>query len=365
MAIAFQFPGICIDLGRGVGQCLHYHMERKMHKVLASVLGRQQWLIMQVSGKPAGETSWRRNPVLSVPATETLLNELCSARTPAFLFWAFDPSHWLFSPPTTTLHWTVSFMFGNIPQWPCWSLSLARYDGRRDYEIFNCKILFATWDQRNQVLTPGGPAVFHLPSFALCRCEARQLGSRWDASSSMLRTSSSYSLLSSLAWPKLRGWNGPLSDVFSMHAEPHVLAHFRNINQSTKWTILYLLYQEVERSWHSHQGEEEFRDSENQLSVTWYPAGDILPAWLLVWTTWATPSGVRRILKQLVSAIWSGQQTTWGLQLCVLLSLSVAGHASLLAALKVIKLWRIPKLYCVDKACNILAQIRANYHRRW
>lgn len=45
MAVAFQFPSICIDLGRGVGRCLHYQMERKMHIVLASVLGRQWWLI--------------------------------------------------------------------------------------------------------------------------------------------------------------------------------------------------------------------------------------------------------------------------------------------------------------------------------
>lgn len=98
MAIAFQFPGTCIDLGRGVGQCLHYHMEWKMHKVLASVLGRQQWLIVQVSGRSAGETSWCRNSVLSIPVTETLLNELCSAHTPAFLVRAFDPSHCFLLP---------------------------------------------------------------------------------------------------------------------------------------------------------------------------------------------------------------------------------------------------------------------------
>lgn len=45
MAIAFQSPGICIGLGRGVGQCLHYQTERKTHIVLASVLGRQRWLV--------------------------------------------------------------------------------------------------------------------------------------------------------------------------------------------------------------------------------------------------------------------------------------------------------------------------------
>lgn len=136
----------------------------------------------------------------------------------------------------------------------------------------------------------------------------------------MLRTSSSYGLPSSLARSKIRDWDGPLSDIFRRHSEPYVLAHFRNINRSTKWTMLYLLYWDVERLWHSHRGEEEFRNSENCFPVTWYPLGDSLPAWLLVWTTWATPAAVRQILKPLVAAIWSGQQTAWGLQLCMLLS---------------------------------------------
>lgn len=46
MAIAFQFPGICIVPGRGAGQCLHYQMERKVPVVLVCVLCRQWWLIM-------------------------------------------------------------------------------------------------------------------------------------------------------------------------------------------------------------------------------------------------------------------------------------------------------------------------------
>lgn len=80
----------------------------------------------------------------------------------------------------------------------------------------------------------------------------------------MLRTSSSYSLPSSLIQFKIRGWDGPLSDIFSMASEPYILTHFRNINSSTKLTMLYLLYQDVEMLWHSHRGEEEeFRNSDN------------------------------------------------------------------------------------------------------
>lgn len=60
MAMAFQFPGICIGLGKGVGQCLYYQMERKMHIVLACMLSRQWWLIVKVSGSPVGGTSWCR-----------------------------------------------------------------------------------------------------------------------------------------------------------------------------------------------------------------------------------------------------------------------------------------------------------------
>lgn len=61
-AIVFQFPGICIDLGRRVGQCLHYQMERKMHIVLASVLGRQQWLIIALLvGQAGAESQWWRH----------------------------------------------------------------------------------------------------------------------------------------------------------------------------------------------------------------------------------------------------------------------------------------------------------------
>lgn len=43
------------------------------------------------------------------------------------------------------------------------------------------------------------------------------------------------------------------------------------------------------------------------------------------------------------------------------LSLAMAGHASLLAVPELNKLWCFSKLFCVGKAINILAQIRANY----
>lgn len=125
----------------------------------------------------------------------------------------------------------------------------------------------------------------------------------------MLRTSSSYSLPSSLTQSKARCWDAPLSGIFSMHSEPYILAHFRNMDWSTKRTVLYPLYRDVERSWHSHGGEEEeFRNSENWFPVTWYALGDSLPAWPLGWTTWATPSAVSQILRPLVAAIWSGSK---------------------------------------------------------
>jgi len=79
----------------------------------------------------------------------------------------------------------------------------------------------------------------------------------------MLRSSSSCSLHSSVARSKIRGWDGSLSDVFCMHSELYILVHFRNINRSTKRTMLYVLYQDVESLWHSHGGEEEgFRNSD-------------------------------------------------------------------------------------------------------
>lgn len=126
-------------------------------------------------------------------------------------------------------------------------------------------------------------------------------GSRLDTSSAMLRTSSSYSLPSSLAESKIRGWNRHLSGIFSMHSEPCLLVGFRNTDWPPRWKMHQLCWDE-ERLWHNHGGEEEeFRNSDNP--VTCCPTGDSPPAWLLVCVTWATPSAVRKILP----VIWSGQ----------------------------------------------------------
>lgn len=98
-----------------------------------------------------------------------------------------------------------------------------RYDRRTDWWIFNAKALFAIWGQCDRVLTHSGPAVFHLSSCVLCSQEAPgNFGSRLDTSSPMQRASFGYSLPSSLAEFKIRGWNRPLSDIFSMHLESRV-----------------------------------------------------------------------------------------------------------------------------------------------
>lgn len=127
-------------------------------------------------------------------------------------------------------------------------------------------------------------------------------GSRLDTSSPMWRTSSSYSLPSSLAQSKIRGWNGFLSDIFSMHSQPCVLVRFRNTDWPPRGKMHQLCW-DVERLWHYHGGEEEeFRNSDNWFPVTCCPTGDSPPAWLLGCVTWATPSTVRQILP----VIWSG-----------------------------------------------------------
>lgn len=79
----------------------------------------------------------------------------------------------------------------------------------------------------------------------------------------MQRTSSSYSLPSSLAKSKIRGWNGFLSGIFSMHSKPCVLVHFRNTDWPPRWKMHQLCW-DVEKLWPYHGSEEEeFRNSDS------------------------------------------------------------------------------------------------------
>lgn len=162
--------------------------------------------------------------------TETLLKELCFLCTPAFLFCSFDPE--LFFPPTTILHPTISFMFRNTPPWPCWSFitnEVWQKDRLLRTSMPKCCLL-------SEISVAGCmPTVDQLcfisPAWCCVLCSQAapgDFGSRLDTSSPLWRTSSSYSIPSSLAESKIWGWNGTLSDIFSMHSDPCVLVHFRN-----------------------------------------------------------------------------------------------------------------------------------------
>lgn len=112
----------------------------------------------------------------------------------------------------------------------------------------------------------------------------------------MQRTSSSYSIPSSLAESKIRGWNGLLSDIFSMHSEPCVLVHFRNTDCLPRWKMHQLCW-DVERLWHYTMGVRK-RSLETLITDSLSPAAPLgtHPTWLLGCVTWAAPSAVRQTL---------------------------------------------------------------------
>lgn len=110
-------------------------------------------------------------------------------------------------------------MSGNIPQWPCWSFianEVWRKQRVLDLQWQNvvCHLRSVSWG----TYPPWSGCISSLQLCAMSLCSQAapgDFGSRWDASSPTLRSSSSYSLPSSLARSRIRGWDGPLTDILA------------------------------------------------------------------------------------------------------------------------------------------------------